>query len=548
MTQNNRDSVSGEGFLKVLIASARTPGFWSFVAAIVGVVAIVGGGIFYVTIEEIRDFSISVTIIGAVLLLIALILSPRAIAIFLMGRQGRFGANVVVMTVAFFIIVILVNFLVFRTANRFDVTATRVLTLSPQTVQILNSLETTVRANAFFTPGAQTRQQVEDLLNEFERNSGGNFDYRFLDPELQKSIADRYNVTNFPVIVFEDMSEGRLQQVSTFQEQDFVTGVLVATGVDQKRVYFLTGHNEASITRDRVTGNTDQEGLDLALEGIRNDNYRVLPLNLKQDGSVPEDAAMLLIAGPKSDLDQDEFLALNNYIKGGGRVLALLDPGSPNTFANLFFQWGVVVEEDSIADLISNVSEQALTPLIQRANSQFPPSSVNGVSITEQLDSAFFPGVTAVEPFRAPEDQPPFIDFIPLAASTPGSWLESDTEDVNFTPTEDLRGPFFVASLVVATGTIDESQFHEQAKMVIFGDSDFARNRFFASVNNADFLLNSVNWLADDYELISIRPKLVPYRELVVTSRERDFMKWSSWFIPPAVMLLIGAVVWWRRR
>ncbi|MEC8913138.1 MAG: hypothetical protein VX478_06900, partial [Chloroflexota bacterium] len=86
------------------------------------------------------------------------------------------------------------------------------------------------------------------------------------------------------------------------------------------------------------------------------------------------------------------------------------------------------------------------------------------------------------------------------------------------------------------------------AKIVIFADSDFATNKYFHSSDNADLFLNSVNWLADDYELISIRPKLVPYRELVVNSRERDFIKWSSWVLPPALALILGIFVWWRRR
>ena len=134
-----------------------------------------------------------------------------------------------------------------------------------------------------------------------------------------------------------------------------------------------------------------------------------------------------------------------------------------------------------------------------------------------------------------------------MAVTTPGSWIETNADDVNFTPGEDTRGPFFLSSVIIAGGTIDERR-HEEAKLVIFGDSDFTTNRFFASVNNGDFVLNSVNWLADDFELIAIRPKLVPFRELVVNSRERDFIKWSSWFIPPAVMLMLSAVVWWRRR
>ena len=117
-----------------------------------------------------------------------------------------------------------------------------------------------------------------------------------------------------------------------------------------------------------------------------------------------------------------------------------------------------------------------------------------------------------------------------------------------FSPAEDRPGPFALVTAVEAGGTIDESTSHPVARFVIFGDSDFAKNKFFTSSDNADLFLNSVNWLADDAEIISIRPKLFTFRELVVTTRERDFMKWSSWIVPPAVMLILGAFVWWRRR
>ena len=105
-----------------------------------------------------------------------------------------------------------------------------------------------------------------------------------------------------------------------------------------------------------------------------------------------------------------------------------------------------------------------------------------------------------------------------------------------------------MVAAIEARSTIDESRRHPLAKIVLVGDSDFAKNKFFSSSDNADLFLNSVNWLADDYDLISIRPKVFPYRELVVTTRERDFMKWSGWFVPPLIMLVLGSVVWWRRR
>ena len=103
---------------------------------------------------------------------------------------------------------------------------------------------------------------------------------------MNRSVAVQYDVTEFPVIVFEDIDTGAQQGVFNLTEQDFVTGILVATGAQQKRVYYLTGHGEASVTR-QLTGETDDEGFDFAIQGMQRDNYRVFPLNLKQDGAIP---------------------------------------------------------------------------------------------------------------------------------------------------------------------------------------------------------------------------------------------------------------------
>ena len=144
---DRRDQVS-QGILD----SLKSTGFWSAIGAIVGIVATLLGVVAFLTVEPLRDFAVSVLIIGLVLLFLAIVLSPRAIAIFMAGRQGRYGANLAIMTAAFFIIVILVNFLLFRNPTRVDVTATRVFSLSQQTVNILGDLNAPIRANAFFVP------------------------------------------------------------------------------------------------------------------------------------------------------------------------------------------------------------------------------------------------------------------------------------------------------------------------------------------------------------------------------------------------------------
>ena len=537
-----------------LVDSLKSTGFWSAIGAVVGLIATVTGIIVFLTVDELRNFAVSVLIIGLVLLFIALVLSPRAIAVFMAGRQGRYGANIAVMTIAFFIIVILINFLLFRSPTRIDVTATRVFSLSQQTEKVLEALEKPVRANAFFVPSdtrtAFDMQQAEDLLNEFSRRSS-NFTYRFVDPELNRSVAVQYDVREYPVVVFEDLETSAQQGVFNLTEQDFVTGILVATGVQQKRIYFLTGHQEAALSRDPTSGETDEDGLDFALQGMQRDNYQVRPLNLKQDESVPEDAAILIIAGPKRDLDTDEMDAVMDYLIQGGKMVFLLDPDSPDSYRQILAEWGMLLGSDPIADLISNVAGEAKSPMAQNSNAQFVSSGLTNIPIVDQLNVVFFTDATAVQPILPLEDLPTYLTYSSLTRSTPASWLETHAEEVNYDPGEDIQGPFDIGAVVQAGATLTGQPVTSQetiAKVVVFGDSDFARNKFFFSSDNADLFLNSVNWLAEDYELISIRPKLIPFRELVVNQRERDFIKWSSWFVPPVIMLILAIFVWWRRR
>jgi len=548
--ESNRNIV-----LDTFTSSARSSGFWSAIAAIVGVFATVAGFILVLLIDEIRNFGLAVMIIGMILLFVALVLSPRAVAMFMAGRQGRYGTNIIVMTLAFFTIVILLNFLLFRTSNRFDVTATRVFTLSPQTVQILKSLDSPVRANAFFVPSdgstAFQQQQADDLLNELA-GQNPNFTYRFIDPELEKTLANQYGVQTYPTVVFEDIEQGSQQGVLGLNEQDFVTGILIATGIKQKRVYFLTGHKEASVTRNPVDGSTDVKGFDFAIQGMQRDNYDVRPLNLlEQPDGVPSDAAVVVIPGPTQDLNTDELNALMDYLWDGGSLVMLLDPGIPSTYRQFINRWGIQIYNESVADVVSNVAGESLTPMIQRTNGQFLPSSVTGLPIVDDLDVIFFPGSTALGLVVPQADFPAYIDYTPLVMSTPASWLEINPDEVEFNPGLDLGGPLDLVVAVRAAASMDGTPVRTEnklAKLIVFTDSDFVRNGFFYSSDNADIFLNSVNWLADDKDLISIRPKLVPFRELVVNQRERNFIKWSSWFVPPLIMLILSTIVWWRRR
>ena len=461
------------------------------------------------------------------------------------------------MTAAFFIILLIVNYITYNSPNRIDVTATRVFTLSQQTINVLQDLDektsespqgTKVTAHAFFVQSRNAdtvRQQAEDLLNEFSRRAE-NFSYRIIDPELNRSEALKFGVTEYPTIVFE-AGDNNIQGVTNFNEQEFVTGILVATGTQQKTIYFLTGHGESSITRDPMLASVEDTGLDYAIEGMQRDNYFVIPLNLKQYGQVPKNAAALIIVGPQKDLDEEEYNSVLEFIQSGGKVILMLDPSPPTRFNQLLGLYGLGITDQRVSDAVSNVAGNSLTPMLQKANGQFLTSESN--NIADKVSVTFFPDAGHI--LSAPPEEMELrthLVYSPMGVSTPASWLTEDTLETSYSGDE-IVGQFVLSSVLEATGQYEDmGPTHELMKMVIFSDSDFVKNKYFYSNDNADLFLNSVNWLAEDYELISIRPKLIPYRELVVNANERDFIKWSSWIIPPTFMVMLGLIVWWRRR
>jgi ABC-type uncharacterized transport system involved in gliding motility auxiliary subunit len=535
-----------------------------------GTISMIFGGISYFIITEIQDFSLSIIIAGSILNLTALLLSPRSTASFIKGRRGKYGTNSAIMFVCVLTIIILGNSFFVINSYRFDTTATRVFSLSKQTEKLLANLETPVRANAFFVPTdndqAKLKTNAEDLLSEFAKKSS-KFSYRFTDPQLNKTLAIKYGVMQYPAIVFEDLSSGKQQPVyekafNPFSEQDFITAMLIAMGDKQKVIYYSNGHKEKSLSRDISTNEVTDEGIDYFIEGLKRDNYDVKSINFEQVESVPSDAAALIIIGPKSALPQNHAKMIADYIAVGGRIAFLLDPNPHVTWNELLSNWGIIVSQQPIADPLSSLAgSKFLTPLLQKSNNQFVPEqkllqytrnnsaeTKRILSITDQINAAFFPGAGAIIETINENERPFHVQNIQLGVSTAISWLEPDIEEPQFDENTDIQGPFSMISIIESTGPVTtNAPIFDLSKIMIFGDSDFVTNKWFYSNQNSDLILNSMAWLAEDYEVISIRPKVVPFRSIVVNRREREVLKWTSG-LPFVLMLVTSTVVWWRRR
>ena len=116
-----------------------------------------------------------------------------------------------------------------------------------------------------------------------------------------------------------------------------------------KKVYFLKGHGELS------PASTESEGFSVAKENIEKQNYKTDEVVLMQTPEVPQDATILIIAGPKTDLMDSELEQIRNYLKRGGSLFVLLNPFQSPKLCSFLKDYGFVTADDIVVDQMSRV-------------------------------------------------------------------------------------------------------------------------------------------------------------------------------------------------
>ena len=540
--------------LKVLIVNSGP------ILSLAGAVILAGGAVVWITVRELRGPAQLLISLALLMLLTSMATHLPAVRSAVTARTGRYAANTAVMVVALTAILAMVGFISFENSYRLDTTASRQFTLAPQTKKVLNDLEDQVEATIYSSPDdarqERIRRQADDFFFEFNRRNR-KFTYEIVDPDLKPSQARLHGVSEYPTIVFKVPSSQRNPYLLTpvffeadfvLSEQDLVSAILISTGEQQKVVYFTTGHRE----RDSEDADEDSDGYGFARRGLLGDNYLVGTINLLEP--IPADAAVLVIAGPGGGFLEEERDRIEQYLRGGGRAIFLLDDAVDTQLNKLLNKWGVDLPEGNIVDIGSSVVSDPRSPIIRRSDyNQNNP-------ITEPLDDTFFTEATAILDIikRAPANLPLNpdeinINLMPLALTSIFSCVTTDPDRSDCIG--DILGPFPIAMAIEAVAPVGEEppevspgEEAPQTSMVIFGDSDFASNKFYFALSNSDFFLNAVDWLAQKYDLISIRAKPQAFRELIIDQREFDFIRYSSWFLMPAGIMLLAGIAWWRRR
>lgn len=480
-------------------------------------------------------------------------------------RRWAIGLDVVVRTVVVLVVVGMLNYLAGRYHQRLHLGAQSRTELHARTVTFLKSLTNEVKVTVYYDKDDPLYSSVAALLNEM----------RDVNPRLRVTVVDYLRdaaaaqkvKTDYKLgestdehdrnlVIFDSqkrtrvingnaLAEYTLEQVPTANDREFqrkrtafkaemafTSALLAVTSPNPLKAYFLQGHGE-----HRPDSGDEIRGY-LKFAGLLQLNYiQVEPLSLLGTNEVPADCSLLIIAGPTTPIADTELEKIEQYLQSeqGGRLFALFNSAAQDRrtgLEKLLVRWGVLVGESAIRD---------------------PVNSLKGADV-------------AIASFsRHPVTNPLIGSMIDLIAPRPVGILGGSDRTADAPKVEGLAGSEETALLVndpsakprsyplavavekrPVTGVVTQ---RGTTRMVVVGDSYFLGNAWIDILANRDFAESAVNWLLERHHMLDgVGPRPITEFRVILTQAQMQTTRWLLLAAMPGAVLLLGGLVWFRRR
>jgi ABC-type uncharacterized transport system involved in gliding motility auxiliary subunit len=418
---------------------------------------------------------------------------------------------------------------------RFDLTPTQSFALSASARQVAQEFDRPARITAFYNSQmGDQRRDTADLLDQF-RTFAPQFTYRMLDLDRSPALANKYGVSSYNSGVLEAGDDTVV--LRSIDEAEITNALLSLSRRRARTVCFVTGHGE------RDPQNTDERaGYSQLGKALDRERFTVQTLSTLPADGVPADCTVVLLGGPSHDLVRGEADALVGYLRGGGRVLLLVDPDAPQSVLDLLHRLGVEAGVELIVDERNRfVGADSFMPQVVRFRNETFHNSLTAPAV-----------LSLARPVGAREDAPDGIQVTTIAGTSPDSWgMVGETKPpdgpVHFRRDIDEVGPLSVG--VLATVRNDQPDA-PPGEIMVFGDSDFASNFYFNILGNKDLILSAVAVLAEDPALVAVRRKGLPSGTLSaisLTAAQSRAIFWAAVILAPAACIVVGAAMGLRR-
>ncbi len=419
---------------------------------------------------------------------------------------------------------------------RWDLSTGDRFTLSDHAHQVLSRIDKPVKIRAFIRTEDGRNPFIKDLLWQVSRENP-HIEYDIVDVNRNPAMAAQYGVSSYGSTVVE--SGGKRADFSNPTES-LLMSALLKVMQEPKKVYSLTGHGECPID------NTDRHvGCSLMSGALSLESFRVEKLSLVGGAEIPADADVVMIAGPKSDLLEVEVATLSAWLERGGKLFVMIDPFRAPRLVAMLGSYGVEIGANIVIDLENRLaggepwstvlSDTNRTHLVT-STLKAPPLFSLAAAVIARADDARHREVTT------------------LLKSSARSWASFDPgivdgSEARFVAGRDVNGPIPVA-VDVSEPAPKAAEAGTQTRMLVFGDSEFASNRFLDYLGNKDLFVNAVNWLAREDALIGNRPQQKAPGKNQFFISQADAEGVFTWAVlwQPGLFLFVGIAVFVRRR
>jgi ABC-type uncharacterized transport system involved in gliding motility auxiliary subunit len=496
-------------------------------------------------------------IAAAALVLLHLVLRFEDVMRVVGRRQLKYGGNTLVLVLAVLGLLVGANYVVARNTKRFDLTKDQRYSLSDQTRKVVGGLTDEIKITYFQRSRDMARGQ--DRLKEYQALSP-RLKTEFVDPVQSPAKAQAYDVRGpWPILVVE--RGDKRERVTNDSEQDITNALIKVTREGKKTVCLLEGEGE------RSGEDSSERGMTGAKSSLTKSLYEVKNVFLMREKTVPKDCTVLVVAGPEKDLLPETAAAVKDYVKAGGKALVMVEAELKESYPNLVAllkEWNIEAGRDVVVDVsgmgqlfgFSELAPLAIEYPYHEITKDFRLPTLYGGVRSVKAGTATIEGVSASD----------------LVKTSDQSWAETDLTlkgPIQFEEGKDTKGPVSLAAVATVRGPAPaptptpapaagaspapspspaEEAKAPEGRVVAVGDADWATNALLGFQGNQDFFLNTVAWLAQDADLISIRPKEAENQALFLDRQKQQNVALTALVLLPGIFVVAGIVSWWRRR
>ncbi len=455
------------------------------------------------------------------------------------SRQTKYTAYAGVYIAVIIAVLATVNFLANRYNKSFDATSNKRYSLSEQTIKLVSGLKQDVTISYFdeTTGFAKAR----DLLDRYD-NLSTKLSVVYIDPFKKPQLAKQFGITQTGTIVLQ--SGDKRQEARSVSEEELTSAIIRLQKTGDRTACFTTGAGEHSL---EDTTNSSYAGVK---ELVEKNNYKTQVVNLIEKPEVPAGCSLVVVAGPKVDYPQPVVDALKKYIEDGGRGLFLSDPplktgketvAENKALLDVLNGWGVTLQANLILDTSGLGGLYGMGPEVALATRYETHPIVREMKRT----ATAFPLVRSLE--VKPTDK---TTAEKLASTSKNSIAATNLNAAGGAitmPKGDTQSYTVAAAGTYRTGKQNNNN-NVEGRFIVVGSSDWISNYALGFGGNRDLVMNMLNWLTNDEDLISIRPKDPEDRRIQLTGSQMLMVRMVSQFLIPIFVIIFGIMVWWRRR